>query len=91
MQLKERRQTRFKVQLPEMEGAVARWYARLRGSGSQIEAYRNQALQLTDGLPSGADVLEVAPGPGVPGHRDGSARTVSRDRAGHQPFVRGDR
>jgi len=64
VQLKERRQTRFKVQLPEMEGAVARWYARLRGSGSQIEAYRNQALQLTDGLPSGADVLEVAPGPG---------------------------
>jgi ubiquinone/menaquinone biosynthesis C-methylase UbiE len=26
--------------------------------------YRKQARQLTDGLPTGADVLEVAPGPG---------------------------
>jgi ubiquinone/menaquinone biosynthesis C-methylase UbiE len=26
--------------------------------------YRTQAAELTDGLPSGADVLEVAPGPG---------------------------
>ena len=63
MQVKNRRQKRFRV-LPEMEGGVARWYARLRRSGSQIEAYRKQAVQLTDGLPSGADVLEVAPGPG---------------------------
>ncbi len=54
---------RFKV-LPEMEGTAARWYARQRGSGPQIEAYRKQAAQLTDGLPGGADVLEVAPGPG---------------------------
>lgn len=56
-------QKRFKV-LPEMEGAMARWYARNRGSRSQIEEYRRQASQLTDGLPRGADVLEVAPGPG---------------------------
>jgi ubiquinone/menaquinone biosynthesis C-methylase UbiE len=47
-----------------MEGQVARWYARIRGSASQIEAYRNQAAQLTAGLPNGAAVLEVAPGPG---------------------------
>jgi ubiquinone/menaquinone biosynthesis C-methylase UbiE len=58
MQVKERRQ------LIGMEGAMARWYARSRRSGSQIEGYRKQASQLTDGLPSGADVLEVAPGPG---------------------------
>jgi ubiquinone/menaquinone biosynthesis C-methylase UbiE len=57
------RQRRFKV-IPEMEGAVARWYARQRGSASQLEAYRKQAAQLTEGLPAGADVLEVAPGPG---------------------------
>ena len=56
-------QKRFKV-LPEMEGVTARWYARLRGSAPQLETYRKQAPQLTDGLPSGADVLEVAPGPG---------------------------
>jgi ubiquinone/menaquinone biosynthesis C-methylase UbiE len=47
-----------------MEGPIARWYARVRGSKSQIEAYRNQAAQLTAGLPDGAKVLEVAPGPG---------------------------
>lgn len=62
MKADEMRQKRFKV--PKMEGATARWYARQRGSRSQIEAYREQAAQLTEGLPSGADVLEVAPGPG---------------------------
>jgi ubiquinone/menaquinone biosynthesis C-methylase UbiE len=47
-----------------MEGAVARWYAKVRSSGSQIEEYRKQAGHLTEGLPAGAKVLEVAPGPG---------------------------
>jgi len=60
--MKDVRQKRFRM--PQMEGAMARWYARQRRSGSQIEAYRTQAAQLTDRLPSGADVLEVAPGPG---------------------------
>src|SRR4030081_3535859 len=62
MQVKVRSQMRFKG--PEMEGMVARWYAKLRRSGNQIEAYRRQAAQLTKGLPDGAAVLEVAPGPG---------------------------
>jgi ubiquinone/menaquinone biosynthesis C-methylase UbiE len=61
MQATERR-WRFKG--PEMEGAVARWYAGLRRSGNQIEEYRKQAVQLTKRLPEGAAVLEVAPGPG---------------------------
>jgi ubiquinone/menaquinone biosynthesis C-methylase UbiE len=47
-----------------MEGAVARWYAKVRRSGSQIEEYRRQAARLTTGLPDGAAILEVAPGPG---------------------------
>jgi ubiquinone/menaquinone biosynthesis C-methylase UbiE len=47
-----------------MEGMVARWYARIRRSGSQIADWRQQAAQLTAGLAAGADVLEVAPGPG---------------------------
>jgi ubiquinone/menaquinone biosynthesis C-methylase UbiE len=47
-----------------MEGPIARWYAKLRRSGNQLEEYRNQATQLTEGLPAGAKVLEVAPGPG---------------------------
>jgi ubiquinone/menaquinone biosynthesis C-methylase UbiE len=47
-----------------MEGPVAHWYAKLRSSGDQIEEYRKQAAQLTEGLPAGAKVLEVAPGPG---------------------------
>jgi ubiquinone/menaquinone biosynthesis C-methylase UbiE len=47
-----------------MEGPIARWYAKLRRSGNQLEEYGNQATQLTEGLPAGAKVLEVAPGPG---------------------------
>jgi len=47
-----------------MEGATARWYARLRASPAQMETYRTQAVRLTRHLPDGARVLEVAPGPG---------------------------
>jgi ubiquinone/menaquinone biosynthesis C-methylase UbiE len=47
-----------------MEGIIARWYAMIRRSGSQIEDWRKQAAHLTSSLPDGADVLEVAPGPG---------------------------
>ena len=54
---------RFKL-VPEMEGIVARWYARQRATESQIEAWRKQASRLTEGLPNHATVLEVAPGPG---------------------------
>ena len=62
MQAAETRRWRFKG--PEMEGPIARWYARIRGSESQLETYRSQAAQLTADLPDGARVLEVAPGPG---------------------------
>jgi ubiquinone/menaquinone biosynthesis C-methylase UbiE len=62
MQTMEKRRWRLKG--PEMEGPIARWYARVRGSQSQIRAYRKQALELTAGLQDGAQVLEVAPGPG---------------------------
>src|SRR5713226_6765119 len=56
---------RWRIKGPEMEGAVARWYAKVRSSGkNQLEEYRKQAAQLTEGLPIGAKVLEVAPGPG---------------------------
>src|SRR2546425_1393509 len=55
---------RWRFKGPEMEGAVARWYAGIRSSGSQIQEYRRQALQLTQDLAAGADVLEVASGPG---------------------------
>ena len=62
MQMTEERRWRFKG--PEMEGSVARWYARVRGSDSQLALYRRQARELTEGLADGASVLEVAPGPG---------------------------
>ena len=62
MQMTERQRWRFKG--PEMEGIVARWYAGIRRSGSQAEEYRKQAARLTASLPAGADILEVAPGPG---------------------------
>jgi ubiquinone/menaquinone biosynthesis C-methylase UbiE len=62
MQTTDKQQKGYKG-LP-MEGIVARWYTRIRRSGNQIEEWRKQAAQLTAGLPDGADVLEVAPGPG---------------------------
>src|SRR5260370_22120999 len=55
---------RWRIKGQEMEGVVARWYAKVRRSGNQIEEYRKQAVQLTEGLQAGAKVLEVAPGPG---------------------------
>jgi ubiquinone/menaquinone biosynthesis C-methylase UbiE len=55
---------RWRIKGPEMEGLVARWYARIRGTRSQIEAYRKEAERLTSSLPPGARVLEVAFGPG---------------------------
>ena len=55
---------RWRLRGPEMEGPIARWYTRVRGSKTQIEAYRTQAAHLTAGLPDGARVLEVASGPG---------------------------
>jgi ubiquinone/menaquinone biosynthesis C-methylase UbiE len=57
------RQKRFKL-VPEMEGMTARWYARQRSSGDQLEAYRRGAAKLSGEFPDGATVLEVAPGPG---------------------------
>ncbi|MFC6021981.1 class I SAM-dependent methyltransferase [Plantactinospora solaniradicis] len=47
-----------------MEGALARWYTHNRGSASQLDAYRKQAASFTDSLSPGAEILEIAPGPG---------------------------
>jgi ubiquinone/menaquinone biosynthesis C-methylase UbiE len=55
---------RWRFKGPEMEGMVARWYTGIRSSGKQVEEYRRQAIRLTAGLPDGAHILEVAPGPG---------------------------
>ncbi|RSM66276.1 class I SAM-dependent methyltransferase [Amycolatopsis sp. WAC 01376] len=54
---------RFKL-IPEMGGALARNYARQRGTEPQIELWRKQARELTAGLAEGAKILEVAFGPG---------------------------
>ena len=62
MQTKSKQQKGYKG--VAMEGIVARWYTRIRNSGSQIEERRRQAIELTAGLSEGAEVLEVAPGPG---------------------------
>jgi ubiquinone/menaquinone biosynthesis C-methylase UbiE len=53
---------RFRV--PEMEGRTAHWYARQRGTESQLRLVREQAAELVALLPDGAEILEVAPGPG---------------------------
>jgi len=55
---------RRRLLLPEMEGGAARRYARQRGTPGQLEECRREAVRLTAGLPDGAQVLEVAPGPG---------------------------
>lgn len=54
---------RFKL-VPEMEGTLAHWYARQRGTESQLAVVRKDAAELTQGLRPGAKVLEIAPGPG---------------------------
>jgi ubiquinone/menaquinone biosynthesis C-methylase UbiE len=54
----------LRLRLPEMEGAAARWYARNRGSQTQMAGYRRQAERLTETLAAGSGILEVAPGPG---------------------------
>jgi ubiquinone/menaquinone biosynthesis C-methylase UbiE len=45
-----------------MEGSIARWYTRTRRK--DMADFRRQAQAVADSLPSGGDVLEVAPGPG---------------------------
>ena len=45
-----------------MEGWIARWYARTRKN--EAEDFRRRAKSVAEHLPSGGDVLEVAPGPG---------------------------
>ena len=89
MQTTEKRQKGYKGM--GMEGMVARWYAGIRRSGSQIEDWRKQAAHLTGDLPDGADVLEVAPGPGYFAIEMATARQAPRNRAGYQPHVRGNR
>ncbi|WP_329053346.1 class I SAM-dependent methyltransferase [Amycolatopsis sp. NBC_01488] len=57
-------ETTRKHRVPEMEGFQARWYAKNRGTEPQLAQYRRQAAEVTSGLRDGADILEVAPGPG---------------------------
>jgi ubiquinone/menaquinone biosynthesis C-methylase UbiE len=45
-----------------MEGLIARWYA--RNTGKNIEDFTKAAQKVAQHLPDGAEVLEVAPGPG---------------------------
>ena len=56
--------SRWRFRGPEMEGVIARWYAGLRSAASSIATYRQDAASLTQGLPTDAKILEVAPGPG---------------------------
>src|SRR5438046_568947 len=73
---------RWRLKGPEMEGSIARWYAHIRGSRSQLDTYNKQASLLTAGLPTGAHVLEVAPGPGylaIEMARQGSFRVTGLD------------
>lgn len=68
--------------LVPMEGPIARRYAALRRTDTQMALYRRQAESLTAGLPEGAAVLEVAPGPGylaIEMARAGRARVVGLD------------
>lgn len=50
--------------VPKMEGWMARWYTQQRGSASQLALVRESADRFAAELPKGADVLEIAPGPG---------------------------
>jgi ubiquinone/menaquinone biosynthesis C-methylase UbiE len=52
------------AQAPGIEGSMARWYARQRGSAPQRAAVRQSAARLAERVPAGGAVLEVAFGPG---------------------------
>jgi len=68
--------------LPEMEGSAARRYAKQRGTAPQLEHYRQDAARLTAKIPTGAAILEVAPGPGylaVEFARDGRFEVTGLD------------
>src|SRR5258708_32549013 len=67
---------RWRVKGPEMVGLVARWYARIRGTESQIETYRKEAGRLTGSLPAGARGLEAGFGPGHPSNEVARLRRV---------------
>lgn len=45
-----------------MEGPIAKWYAKT--TGKDMAEFEREARELAAALPSGARVLEVAPGPG---------------------------
>lgn len=50
------------VKGPNMEGVIARWYA--KNTASNLDGFRKEAAALAARLPAGTAVLEVAPGPG---------------------------
>jgi ubiquinone/menaquinone biosynthesis C-methylase UbiE len=45
-----------------MEGFIATWYAKI--TAKNIEGFRQEAKQISERVPQGGAVLEVAPGPG---------------------------
>lgn len=45
-----------------MEGPIAKWYAKI--TRNDMEEFKALARRMSDGLAPGANVLEVAPGPG---------------------------
>lgn len=45
-----------------MEGTIARWYA--RNTGKDRSRFAEQTRSVVERAPAGADILEVAPGPG---------------------------
>ena len=45
-----------------MEGLIARWYA--RNTAANMDSFRSEAAALAVRLKDGAQVLEIAPGPG---------------------------
>lgn len=45
-----------------MEGGIARWYA--KNTATNLDGFRQEAATLAATLPEGATVLEIAPGPG---------------------------
>jgi len=58
------RAPRTPTRVQTMEGRAARLYARVRQSEAQQASFREQAARFVADLPEGAEILEVAPGPG---------------------------
>jgi hypothetical protein len=71
-----------------MEGLIAKWYTKTARRDTE---FKKLVSQVSEAVPAGSRVLEVAPGPGFLAIEIAPAEPVSSDRPGYQQDLRRDR